>query len=403
MCSARRTMSDLATLRRDIEIINDELLDLLSKRGELVRQVQELKSRDGIPTHIPEREEAMLAHLVERNPGPFDDDGVRTLFKEIFSLSVSLMRKQKERVLEVSRASRAEDLVIEVKERRVGKEPILIAGPCAVEDAEQMDIVGRRLVELGVGFIRGGAFKPRTSPHSFQGLGVEGLKLLEETANRYGLVSVTEVMDTRTIELVASYADILQVGARNMYNYELLKELGRCGKPIFLKRALSATVQELLLAAEYIVSNGNPNVILCERGIRTFEKETRNTLDISAIPLLRGKSHLPVVVDVSHAAGRKDILAPLAKAAIAAGANGLMVEAHPNPSAAKSDGQQQFDMEELETFMRTVGLPIGSENTTRREKVLNVTRVDATPLPTVAEPMVSQRSSSWTSPIRATR
>jgi 3-deoxy-7-phosphoheptulonate synthase/chorismate mutase len=247
----------------------------------------------------------------------------------------------------------------------IGADPILIAGPCAVETEEQMEEVAEGLAGLGVRFLRGGAFKPRSSPYSFQGLGVRGLELLAAAAGRHGLLTVSEVMDTRSVEVVSRFVDVLQVGSRNMYNYDLLREVGRTRKPVLLKRGLSATLEELLWSAEYIVSEGNDQVILCERGIRTYETETRNTLDISAVPLLRQKSYLPVIVDVSHAAGRKDILAPLGRAALAAGASGLMVEVHPCPAVARSDSQQQLDLEEFRHFRDAVGIgqPLASSLT----------------------------------------
>jgi len=207
-----------------------------------------------------------------------------------------------------------------------------------------------------VGFMRAGAYKPRSSPYSFQGMGEPGLHILRDVCRRYGLCSVTEVMDTRDVELVCEFADMLQVGARNMHNYALLREVGRCRKPVLLKRGLSATVEELLWSAEYIANEGNEQIVLCERGIRTFETQTRNTLDISAVALARRLSCLPLVVDVSHAAGRKDILADLARAALAAGAQGVMVEVHPFPAVARSDSQQQLDFEEFRLFLAESGL-----------------------------------------------
>jgi 3-deoxy-7-phosphoheptulonate synthase len=238
-----------------------------------------------------------------------------------------------------------------VGDREVGRDPIIIAGPCAVEDEEQMERVASRLAELGVTFLRGGAFKPRTSPYSFQGLGKEGLLLLESAGRRHGLKTVTEVVDTRTVDLVANHADMLQIGSRNQLNYELLKAVATTGKPILLKRGFAATLDELLRAAEYIVAGGNENVVLCERGIRTFARETRHTLDISAIPLLRELCRLPVIVDISHAAGRRDILPSLARASLAAGAHGIMVEVHPNPGLARSDAQQQLDLDQFERLL----------------------------------------------------
>ncbi|HOX44194.1 MAG TPA: bifunctional 3-deoxy-7-phosphoheptulonate synthase/chorismate mutase [Myxococcota bacterium] len=347
---------NLTELRDELEHINASLLELLSRRARVVTEVQRLKAQKNMPTFDPEREMKMLQELVARNPGPFPDETVRRLFKEIFRACVELMQRQKERALLVSRASRAEDLVVRVRGRELGAAPFVIAGPCAVESEEQLEAVAQQAKALGCQLLRGGAFKPRTSPYAFQGLGAPGLELLRRVARRHDMVTVSEVMDTRQVALLAEYVDVLQVGSRNMYNYPLLRELGKARRPVLLKRGLSATLEEFLWAAEYVASEGNDQLILCERGIRTFETETRNTLDLSAVALLRQKSYLPVVVDVSHAAGRKDILAALGRAALAAGASGLMVEVHPCPAVARSDSQQQLDLEEFAEFMASVGL-----------------------------------------------
>jgi 3-deoxy-7-phosphoheptulonate synthase/chorismate mutase len=304
----------------------------------------------------PEREQRMLETLVGANRGPFGAQTVRRLFKEIFRASLDLIEAGREKGLKVSRSSRSDDLTITAAGRRLGADPVIIAGPCAVEGEEQIEACASTLSKMGVGFLRAGAFKPRSSPYAFQGLGAEGLRMLGEAARRHRMASVTEVMDTRMVETVSLHADVLQIGARNMYNYDLLREVGKTKKPVLLKRGLSATIEELLWAAEYIIGGGNESIILCERGIRTFERETRNTLDISAIPILRQKSWLPVVVDVSHAAGRKDILAPLSRAALAAGACGIMVEVHPFPAVARSDSQQQLDFEEFGDFLAECGI-----------------------------------------------
>ena len=347
---------DLSELRQDVEQINFQLLDLLSQRASLVTRIQEVKTREGVPTFVPEREREMIDRLEARNSGPFPGATIRHLFKEIFKASVKLMEAHRHGEMRVSRARHPGDLVIRLKGAELGGEaPALVAGPCAVEDEAQMEEVASGLARLGVRFMRGGAFKPRSSPYSFQGLGEQGLRLLQAAAQRHDLVTITEVMDPRAVELVAAHADILQIGARNMYNYDLLREVGRAGKPVLLKRALSATIDELLWSAEYILLEGNERVILCERGVRTFGKQTRNTLDISAVPLLRQQSFLPVMVDVSHAAGRRDILAPLGRAALAAGASGLMVEVHPEPALARSDSQQQLDLDAFARFMLDTG------------------------------------------------
>ncbi|MDX2153270.1 MAG: 3-deoxy-7-phosphoheptulonate synthase [Bryobacteraceae bacterium] len=248
-----------------------------------------------------------------------------------------------------SRTFRPDGTVIRVGEVEIGGRAVVImAGPCSVESEEQIECAAEQVARMGARVIRAGAFKPRTSPYSFQGLGEEGLRLLRAAARRHGLLTVTEVMDQTQIPLIAEYADILQVGARNMQNFNLLRELGKVRRPVLLKRGISATIEELLLSAEYVLTGGNYDVMLCERGIRTFESYTRNTMDISAIPVVKKLSHLPILADPSHGTGRRDKVLPMARAAVAAGADGLLVEVHPNPDRALSDGAQslwphQFD------------------------------------------------------------
>ncbi|MCL6508625.1 MAG: 3-deoxy-7-phosphoheptulonate synthase, partial [Bryobacteraceae bacterium] len=242
--------------------------------------------------------------------------------------------------------------VVRVGEVELGSTAVVVmAGPCSVENRDQIQRAAEIVACAGAKILRGGAFKPRTSPYSFQGLGEEGLKLLREAADRNGLLVVSEVMDQTQIDLVSQYADILQVGARNMQNFNLLRELGKRRKPVLLKRGISATIEELLLSAEYILSGGNYDVILCERGIRTFESATRNTMDISAIPVVKKLSHLPIIADPSHGTGRRDHVAALARAAVAAGADGLLVEVHPDPDRALSDGAQSLLPEQFEELM----------------------------------------------------
>jgi 3-deoxy-7-phosphoheptulonate synthase len=235
-----------------------------------------------------------------------------------------------------------------------GKKIIMIAGPCAVESHESLIETARFLKTVGTDFLRGGAFKPRTSPYSFRGLKDEGLKILAEAKNETGLKIVTEVMTPTDVKLVAEYADVLQIGTRNMQNYQLLDEVGKSDKPVMLKRGMSATVQEWLLSAEYILSKGNPDVILCERGIRTFETTLRNTLDLSVIPLLSELTHLPVIVDPSHGTGKRSLINPMSKASIAAGADGLMIEVHPCPESALSDGEQSLTFQQFATLMEEI-------------------------------------------------
>ena len=236
----------------------------------------------------------------------------------------------------------------------------VIAGPCSVENAEMIATIARRVKDMGAVMLRGGAFKPRTSPYSFNGLGASALEFLEDARNVSALPIVTEVMDTRQVELVARTADMLQIGARNMQNFSLLEEVGRCGRPVLLKRGLSATITDLLLAAEHVMAAGNSNVVLCERGIRTFETSTRSTLDVSAIPVLKDETHLPVIVDPSHAGGRARLVMPLALASIAAGADGIMVEVHPDPGAALSDGDQSLTLEMFAELMNAIGPVAGA-------------------------------------------
>jgi 3-deoxy-7-phosphoheptulonate synthase/chorismate mutase len=344
---------ELSVLRDEIDAINMQILDLLCRRGEISQDIGFWKAEKGIPIFDPSRESKMLEYIASKNKGPFDDETIKRLFKQIFEASANLQREEVTEEFLFSRKSKADNTVIDLNGVVIGGEkPVIMAGPCSVESYEQMDIIASCLVECGVRIIRGGAFKPRTSPYTFQGLRQKGLEILREIANKYDLRVITEVMDPRQLELVAEYTDILQIGARNMHNYELLKELGKAGKPVMLKRGFMSTLEELLYSAEYILSRGNCSVILCERGIRTFEKWTRNTLDISAIPILKQESHLPIIVDVSHALGRTDVVIPIAKASLAAGADGIMVETHYDPSIALSDGDQQLNLDQFRNLCK---------------------------------------------------
>ncbi len=267
----------------------------------------------------------------------------------------------------VSREFHPADSVIDLgKGVKIGdKKIVVMAGPCAVESRDLLYEIAREIKNSGVTVLRGGAFKPRSSPYSFQGLGEEGLKYLNEVGRELGMVTITEVMDPRDVDLVARYVDVFQIGARNMQNFNLLKEVGSTKKPVLLKRGLSSTVKELLMSAEYILSGGNFNLILCERGIRTFEDYTRNTLDVSSIPAVKQLSHLPIIADPSHAAGKWGLVSPLAKAAVAAGADGLIIEVHSRPEEALSDGAQSLLpsnfailMKELKVLARAIGRDI---------------------------------------------
>jgi 3-deoxy-7-phosphoheptulonate synthase len=297
----------------------------------------------GLRTHLSQGEERTII-------GVIGDD--RPVNREMFERMEGV-----EKVLGVlppfklaSRDFKLDDTVIPLNGTRIGdRQVVVMAGPCAVEDRVQMREVAHAVKEAGVKILRGGAFKPRTSPYSFQGLGRKGLEILAEVRDEFGLAIVTEVMTPEDVPLVAEYADILQGGARNMQNYALLHALGANGKPVLLKRGMMSTLQELLMSAEYILSHGNYQVMLCERGIRTFEPYTRNTFDINAIPALKGLTHLPVIADPSHGTGKWDLVAAVSKAAVAAGADGLIIEVHPHPSRALSDGAQSL---KLETFAR---------------------------------------------------
>lgn len=349
-------MNELNHLRERIETINIEILKLLSERGEIAKCIGEQKRKAGSAIYDPEREKEMINKLQDLNEGPFDDNVIKQLFKEIFKASTELQKSNSEKHLLVSRKLKPEDTIVSFDNGGMIGEgnKSFVFGPCSVESMNQVDLVAANLAAKGEKFIRGGAFKPRTSPYDFQGLGVEGLQILNQVRKQYDLNVVTEIVNPSHFEIADEYVDVFQIGARNMQNFELLKEAGKSNKPILLKRGLSATIEEFIFAAEYIHANGNKNIILCERGIRTYEKATRNTLDISAVPILKQGTHLPVLVDVTHSTGRKDIMLPVAKAALAVGADGIMAEVHPNPSVALSDAGQQMDFEEFEHFYNAI-------------------------------------------------
>jgi len=317
-----------------------------------VRHVTESIAAWGLTPHVSRGEERVVIGVIG------DEDRVRGKPLQVFPGVESVMSVVKPYRL-ASLPSNPRRTVVEVPAppggRPVafgGEAVIVIAGPCSVESREHLFAMGRRVKAGGGAVLRAGAFKPRTSPYSFQGLGVAGLRFLGEVRAELGLPIVTEVMDTRDVEMVAEVADIVQVGARNMQNFNLLKVIGRCARPVLLKRGLSNTIEELLMSAEYILSEGNPRVILCERGIRTFEKATRNTLDLSAVPVLKKETHLPVVVDPSHATGYWDLVPPMARAAVAAGADGILVEIHDQPERALSDGAQALLPDTFDALVR---------------------------------------------------
>ncbi len=317
-----------------------------------VRHVIESITSWGLTPHVSRGEERIVIGVIG------DEDRVRGKPLQVFPGVESVMSVVKPYRL-ASLPSNPRRTVVEVPAppggRSVafgGETVVVVAGPCSVESREHLFAMARRVKAGGGTVLRAGAFKPRTSPYSFQGLGVAGLRFLAEVRAEFGLPIVTEVMDTRDVEMVAEVADIVQVGARNMQNFNLLKVIGRCSKPVLLKRGLSNTIEELLMSAEYILSEGNPRVILCERGIRTFERATRNTLDLSAVPVLKKETHLPVVVDPSHATGYWDLVPPMARAAVAAGADGILVEIHDQPEAALSDGAQALLPDTFDSLVR---------------------------------------------------
>src|SRR5690349_5452910 len=318
--------------------------------SEQVRHVVETVQALGLSAHpIPGAQRTAIG--ITGNRGPVEPAAFENLPGVVEVIPVSAPYKL------VSREAKRENTVVSVGGVPIGGPRLaIVAGPCAVESEEQAVEIGRRVKEAGATHYRGGAYKPRTSPYSFQGLGEPGLVILERVRKETGLPIITEVLDTETADRVAESADCLQVGARNMQNFSLLKKLGRIRKPVLLKRGLSATLEELLLSAEYLLSEGNYEVILCERGVRTFANHTRNTLDLSAIPYVQRISHLPILVDPSHGTGKRSKVLPLSRAAVAVGADGLMIEVHPHPEAALSDGPQALLPEMFAELMRQVRL-----------------------------------------------
>lgn len=320
-------------------------------KGATARQIANVTARVeqmGCQTHISEGEERTIIGVIG-NGRPLDREQIERM--EGVERTVPILRPFKL----ASREFHPQDTVVQVNGVKIGgKQLVVMAGPCAVESRDQLLKTAWAVKEAGAQVLRGGAFKPRTSPYSFQGLGEEGLKLLAEARRETGLSIVTEVMDPQMVPLVTTYADILQIGARNMQNFALLHAVGEAQRPVLLKRGMMCTIEELLMSAEYILSHGNYRVILCERGIRTFETYTRNTLDIGAVPLLKQLCHLPVVVDPSHATGKWELVEPVSRAAVAAGADGLEIEVHPDPANALSDGAQSLKPERFAALMRNL-------------------------------------------------
>ncbi len=349
-------MSDqLEALRAQLDDVNLKLLELINERGKIVQKIGEVKSKSGQKRFDPVRERKMLDIIAEHNKGPFDTDTLQHLFKQIFQLSLGLQEDDNRKALLVSRKKKPEDTIVDLKGIKIGNgEQHLITGPCSVESYEQVREVAEAMKAQGLKLLRGGAFKPRTSPYDFQGLGKEGLEILKRVAEELDMVVISEVMNPNDVEMACEYIDVIQIGARNMQNFDLLKEVGGTDKPVLLKRGLSATIDEFVKAAEYILAKGNGNVMLCERGIRTYERATRNTLDISAVPILKQETHLPVLVDVTHSTGRRDLLLPTAKAAFAIGADAIMAEVHPDPAVALSDSAQQMDISQFNDFVQSL-------------------------------------------------
>jgi 3-deoxy-7-phosphoheptulonate synthase / chorismate mutase len=347
----RMSKSNLELLRTRVDDLNLELLKLINERAQLVQEIGKAKESQGVYKYDPVRERKMLDVIKEHNDGPFDNATIDHLFKEIFKAGLDLQKDDHQKALLVSRKKKPENTIVNLKGETVGDgKQHFVFGPCAVESYEQVATVAKAMKEKGLKLLRGGAYKPRTSPYDFQGLGVEGLKILKRVADEYDMAVISEIVNPADIEMAMDYIDVIQIGARNMQNFELLKAAGAVNKPVLLKRGIAATIEEFINAAEYIMAQGNGQIILCERGIRTYERATRNTLDISAVPILKQETHLPVMVDVTHSTGRRDLLLPAAKAALAIGADGVMAEVHPDPAVALSDAQQQMNLDQFNTF-----------------------------------------------------
>ncbi|MBD8069000.1 bifunctional 3-deoxy-7-phosphoheptulonate synthase/chorismate mutase [Bacillus sp. PS06] len=344
--------AELDTLRDRVDEINLKLLELISERATLVQEIGKAKEVQGVNQYDPVRERHMLNLINEHNQGPFETSTLQHIFKEIFKAGLELQKDDHRKALLVSRKKKPEDTIVDVKGEKIGDgSQYFVVGPCAVESYEQVAAVAAVAKSQGLKLLRGGAYKPRTSPYDFQGLGLEGLKILKRVADEYDMATISEIVNPADIEKAIDYIDVIQIGARNMQNFDLLKAAGQVNKPVLLKRGLAATLDEFINAAEYIISQGNGQIILCERGIRTYEKATRNTLDISAVPILKQETHLPVMVDVTHSTGRRDLLIPCAKAALAIGADGVMAEVHPDPAVALSDSAQQMDFDQFNEYI----------------------------------------------------
>lgn len=345
----RIIMQQLNALHRQLDDINLELLRTINKQGALMKEIIEVNKKEGMKRFDLGLKGEMLNTISRYNGGPYDNETIQHIYKELFKAIEQTDDRHK---LLVARKNQQPNTIVTVKGEEIGgAQKHFVIGPCAVESHEQVTKVADAISHHGITFIRGGAFKPRTSPYDFQGLGPKGWEILKTVADNYNLAVVSEVINPAHIEYAMDYVDVIQIGARNMQNFDLLKAVGDVECPVLLKRGFSATLSEFMHAAEYIYSRGNKNIILCERGIRTYEKSTRNTLDITAVPILKKETHLPVLVDVTHSTGRTDLLIPAAKAALAIDADGIMAEVHPNPAFALSDAEQQMDIPMFDEFM----------------------------------------------------
>ena len=343
----------IAELRSQIDDINLQLLNLLNQRATIASDIGKEQATLGSQIYDPQRESQMLTDLQMANQGPFSNETISGLFKEVFKATLNLEEKEARSNFLVQRKSSDQNTVVTLPDgTEIGNGGFtVISGPCAIESHEQYEEVAQALVEQGIKVMRAMAYKPRTSPYDFQGLGEPGLKIAREVADKYGLMLVSEVLDQSQLEMMDQYVDMFWIGARNMQNAFLLRGVGKMSKPVILKRHFGANLKEFIFSAEYIMSEGNNQVILMERGIRTFAQWTRNTLDIGAVPLLKQETHLPVIVDVSHSAGRRDLAIPFSRVAKASGADGMMVEVHPNPDVAMSDAKQQLNIPQFRELM----------------------------------------------------
>lgn len=347
---------NFSQLQYEISRTSCELTNTLNLLIRKVADAYELIENLGSTADGLSCEESIYKEALKNMGCNYEGNTEREIYNTIYLAAMNYIEMKRKKELLIT--SKGKDKPYDIRSifNLDNERPVIIAGPCAVEKPEYIESAASLLSRFGISFLRGGAYKPRTSPYDFQGLGEKGLRILNETGKKYNLLTVSEVVDTRHVEMMAKYVDMLQIGARNMHNYELLKEVGSSGHPVLLKRGMNATVQEFMLAAEYIALYGNRKIVLCERGIRTFETNTRNTLDISSIPIIKKETDLSIIVDVSHSLGRKDIVAAIAKAVLVSGADGLMMEVHPFPELALSDCNQQLNLDEAAELFTALGI-----------------------------------------------